>query len=127
MAAATGLPQVSSWRSVWESAPTLRAWSADLSAALWSPWVVRSPISPRSAPAQKPEALPEQITAPLIAASVLMRSISLGKSRIAPAVMVFIERPGTSKVTSATPSASTSRVMVSKSAIGCFLSVRVAG
>jgi hypothetical protein len=48
------------------------------------------PSSPRSAPAQKPVVLPEVITAPLMAASVLMRSTTSPISRITEAVRVFI-------------------------------------
>src|SRR3990167_9698156 len=104
MAAATGLPQVSSARKApFSFQPASNAFCR-------SPPPDRTPpaMSPRSAPAQKPEALPEVMTAPLMDSSVLMRSTSSGISFITEEVRVFIERPGTSKAMTAMPSASMS-------------------
>jgi len=70
-------------------------------------------MSPRSAPAQKPLVLPEVITAPLMAASERIRSTTCGSSSMTLEVRVFMDRPGTSKVMSAMPSASTSILKVS--------------
>ena len=114
MAAAIGLPQVSSARK----APLMRQPASKPAFSAASPVLeppVRPPeaMSPRSAPAQKPEVLPEVNTAPLMAASVAMRSMSWGSSSMTLEVRVFMLRPGTSKVTSAIPSASTSILKVS--------------
>ncbi len=65
-------------------------------------------MSPRSAPAQKPVGLPEVMTTPLMASSVLIFSTRAGISAMTADVRVFIERPGTSKATVAMPSASMS-------------------
>ncbi len=109
MAAATGLPQVSRARNALFSAkPASKAAFRPSSPGLPPPRPPLPPSSPRSAPAQKPLALPEVITAPLMAASDLMVSTTSPISLMTEAVRVFIERPGTSKVTRATPSESTS-------------------
>ncbi len=110
IAAATGLPQVSSARNSLLMANTASNRAARPASVVTCGLAIRLPISPRSAPAQKPLALPEVITAPLIAASLRSRSTISPSSRITSAVSVFIERPGASKVTSATPCSSVARV-----------------
>src|SRR5690606_38258551 len=57
--------------------------------------------------------LPEVLTAPLIAASLAIRSTSADNSSIAARSMRFIERPGMSQVRSAMPSASMSSLKLS--------------
>ena len=110
IAAATGLPQVSNARNSVFMPATVSNMAARSASPADSVAAISPPISPRSAPAQKPLALPEVITAPLIAASVRRRSTIAPSSRITSAVSVFIERPGTSKVMSATPVSSRATV-----------------
>src|SRR5262245_61949988 len=106
MAAATGLPQVSSRRYREEifqtqSVPcfSVRCCANTVATSL------------RSAPAWK--ALPPEVsTAPLMAGSVTIRSTTAARSAENSGVITFIGRPGTFMVTSATPSWSTCVVMV---------------
>ena len=67
----------------------------------------------RSAPPQN-VSLPEVTTAPLMAASLATFSTIASSSSITFASMTFIERPGMFQVTSAMPSASTSKVKLVK-------------
>src|SRR3954452_17196683 len=66
------------------------------------------PSIERSAPPEKPS-LPEVTTAPLIEASAVICSTNLPISSTTSALSTFIERPGESQVTRATPSASISK------------------
>ncbi len=63
----------------------------------------------RSAPPQK-ASFPDVTTAPLMAASAATFSTMAESSSMTLASITFIERPGMSQVTSAMPSASTSRL-----------------
>ncbi|MNE80464.1 hypothetical protein D3C80_1770350 [compost metagenome] len=108
MAAATGLPTVSSARSARLMREVAGRAASRAGPSAWPPAV--SPSSPRSAPAQKPFALPEARIAPLIATSSRIVATMASMSATALSVKVFIVRPGTSNRKVATPSASTETV-----------------
>ena len=81
-------------------------------------------MSPRSAPAQKPDALPEVRTTPLMLSSPFTVSTHSGISFMTPEVRVFMDRPGTSKVTVAMPSPSISILKFSMSLLPRIRRVR---
>src|SRR5271156_2938812 len=113
IAAAMGLPQVSSRlrMSGYCRTPSTKARiAASLPSALARraySWPAVSSIV-RSAPAAKPS-LPDVNTAPLIASSVAILSTIRPSSPTTSLLITFIERPGMSQVTRATPSASVSK------------------
>ena len=67
----------------------------------------------RSAPARKPDFLPEVRTAPLMSSLLMKSSTNALKSFISASFQTFIDWPGRSIVTSAMPSLSMSTVNVS--------------
>src|SRR5262245_37234620 len=81
----------------------------------------------RSAPPQN-AALPEVMTAPLIAASLVTLSTTVPSSSMASIVMTFIERSGMSHVINAIPSASTSilKLAIAGSSVPTHALVRLA-
>src|SRR6185312_4985735 len=135
MAATQGFPLVSSRRKTCES---LRLSSNSIEAAASSPCVfaivpktsISRSSNVRSAPAQN-VALAEVTTAPLMAASATTFSTSAASSSMTSTLMTFIERPAMSQVSSAMPSASTSKVKllmcaVPSPSIRCAVSVQIA-
>ena len=113
IAAAMGLPQVSSRLRIsgYCRTPSTKARiAASLPSALARraySWPAVSSIV-RSAPAAKPS-LPDVNTAPLIASSLAILSTIRPSSPTTSLLITFIERPGMSQVTRATPSASVSK------------------
>ena len=113
IAAATGLPQVSSFLRI-SGYCRIPSTKARIAASLPSALARRANSAPavssmvRSAPAAKPS-LPEVMTAPLIAASLAIFSTIWPSSPTTSLLRTFIDRPGMSQVTSATPSASVSK------------------
>ncbi len=108
MAAATGLPQVSSFLSaLWNCiTPLNRAAMASCSLILPPEEEALPSISSSAAPAQKPFSLPEVMTTPLMVSSPETFSATCAISAMAELVSTFIERPGTSHVRVTMPSAS---------------------
>ena len=92
----------------------MRRNSADSSNEALEPSTASMPLSKaltmslRSAPATNAPGLPEVMIAPLIAASVAMRSTAAARSAVSSGVRTFIGRPGTSMVRIAMPSRSMS-------------------
>ena len=102
-AIAIGLPMVSRRRNRLESVatrlamPPARDWPGSISLTSASMFF-------KSAPPMNAPGLPEAITAPLIAGSLAIRSSAAPISAKKAGVMIFIDAPATSMVSSATPS-----------------------